>query len=75
YGLYLIHMPAWWLTWETAFRFHLSRPYQLGFYLLVLGVLVEASYRLLEQPFIRWSHRITAPAPSAQTIEPLSLAA
>ncbi len=68
YGLYLFHMPAYWVANEIIQRSPLLQGWNVQlygtlkdavYYSIVLLVLVEVVYQLVEKPFLRLSARLT----------------
>jgi peptidoglycan/LPS O-acetylase OafA/YrhL len=71
YAIYLFHTSVLYLLPRR--RTHLPPPLQLVFTFIVIGLLAEASWRFVEQPFLRRKRRFERRADP--TLRPLSTAA
>lgn len=63
YAIYMYHIPAQWFSQELVLRnphlLSLNHPDRsmITIYLIVMAVMVEANYRLIEQPFVALGKR------------------
>jgi peptidoglycan/LPS O-acetylase OafA/YrhL len=56
YGLYVWHPLVF--IWVTYYTVHWSRPARLALVVIMTSLVTYASWKLIEQPFLRWKDRI-----------------